>query len=253
MAQQLTADGEDVALLALVDPVGMDSNNPQRFGHRALWARSRRDSVRKLVRLGGQLRAAVPKALRERRSAKNVNDWAPSHTEFQALELWAKTDRENIIRFSALLELNTGQPFAISNSELDSIEPSAYLDFLLARVAEVDASIDADLITRILIQYDLQARSQHRYRLQQYDRSVHLFEAAGRDSGLIAAQLRPYVRSLFARSLALDGLSDRTRELLEPFPEGLRVHFSCMRNNTFAEGLAAELDAALELSAGALQ
>lgn len=245
MAQQLTADGEEVALLALVDPVGMDSYSSLRFGHFANRARSRRDSVRRLVRLGGQLRAAVPKALRERRSAKNVNDWTPSRTEFQALELWGKTNRENIIRFSALLELNTGQPFAIGNFELDSIDPSAYLDILLARVAEVDANIDVDLITRVLVQYGLQASSQHRYRLQRYDHSVHLFDAASPQSGLIAAQLRPYVQSLNACSLALGGLSDRTRELLELFPEGLRIHFSCMRNDTFAEGLAAELDAVL--------
>ncbi len=247
MAQQLRADGEEVSLLALVDPVGMDSNNPQRFGHRALWARSRRDSVRKLVRIGGQLRAAVPKALRERRNATNVNNWTPSHTDVQAMELWAKTDRENIVRFSTLLELNTGQPFAISDSELDSIEPSAYLDFLLARVTQVDASIDANLITRVLVQYDLQARAQHRYRLQRYDRSVHLFDVADPHSGLIAAQLRPYVRSLYIHSLAVDVLTDRTRELLEPFPENLRAHLGCMRNDVFAKRLATELDALLQI------
>ncbi len=246
IAQQLRADGEEVALLALVDPVGMDVNNPQRFGHWARWARSRRDSVRKLVHLGGQLRAAVPAALRERRSVKNVNDWTPTHTDVQAMQLWAKTDRENIVRFSTLLELNTGQPFAIDKSELDTVEPSAYLNFLLARIMQVDASIEADLITRVLVQYDLQARAQHRYRLQRYDRSVHLFEVAGPHSGLIAAQLQPYVRSLYGRSLALDGLSDRASELLQTFPEGLRAHYSCMRNDTFAESLAAELDAALQ-------
>lgn len=244
IAQQLRADGEDVALLALVDPMGIDHLSQWRFGHWAMRARFSRGSVRRIIRWGGEVRAALPRALRARRSA-NVNDWTLSGPEFEALESWARTNRDNILRFAALLELNTGRPFAIAGRELDTVAPSGYLDALLARVAQVDATIDADMIRRAVVQYEVQAKAQHRYRPQRYDGSVHLFDAAGPYSGLVAAQLRPYVRKLHVRPLDLGQLPQRMRELLQPFPEGLRAHFGCMRSDVFAGHLAAELDAVL--------
>jgi len=72
-----------------------------------------------------------------------------------------------------------------------------------------------------------------------------VFDAEGPYSGLIAAQVRPYVRKLYARALRFTGLSDRTQQLLAPFGEALRPHYGCMRNEAFAEHLARELDAAL--------
>jgi amino acid adenylation domain-containing protein len=246
IAQQLRAYGEDVALLALVDPVAMDYLNPRRFGHWALSARFMSGRVRRLVRWGGRLRAVVPLALRTQRSSANANDWTLSALEFEAHASWATSDRDNILRFAALLELNTGRPFAIQGPELDAAAPSAYLDVLLARVARVDASIDPEMIRRAVIQYELQVKSQHRYRPQRYDGAVYMFDAAGPFGGLPAIHMRPFVRRLYARSLPLDGLSDRARDLLAPFPEGLRAHYGCMRNDTFSQRLAAELDAALK-------
>jgi acyl-coenzyme A synthetase/AMP-(fatty) acid ligase len=246
IAQQLQADGGEMALLALVDPVGIDHLSPWRFGHWAVRARFARAAVRRAVRWGGEVRAVVPRALRARRGAAHVNDWTLSAPEFEALASWASTNRDNILRFAALLELNTGRPFALAGRELDAVAPSGYLDVLLARVAEVDATIEAAMIRRAVVQYELQAKAQHRYRPQRYDGAVHLFEVAGPYRGLIAAQLRPYVRSLHTHSVELDGLSPRVCELLEPLPDGLRAHFASMRNDTFSQRLAAELDAVLE-------
>ena len=246
IAQQLRADDEDVALLALVDPVAMDYLNPRRFGHWALSARFMSGGMRRLVKWGGLLRSVVPRALRAARSAANANDWTLSASELDAHAAWATSDRDNILRFAALLELNTGRPFAIEGPELDAVAPSAYLDLLLARVARVDASIDPEMIRRAVIQYELQVKSQHRYRPQRYDGATYMFEPAGPFSGLHAVQLRPFVRRLDAHLLPFDGLSDRERDLLAPFPDGLRAHYGCMRNDTFAQRLAVELDAALK-------
>ena len=246
IAQQLRADGEDVALLALIDTVMIDHLNPRRFGHWALQARFMSGRARRLVRWGGLLRAVVPRALRAKRSSANANDWTLSALDFEGLASWAASDRGNILRFAALLELNTGRPFAIQERELDAVTPSAYLDVLLAHVARVDASIEPDMIRRAVVQYELQVKSQHRYRLQRYDSTVYMFEVAGPFSGLITAQVRPYVRRFHSRSLPMEALSDRARELLALFPEGLRVHYGCMRDDVFAERLAAELDSALD-------
>ncbi len=247
IAQQLRADGEDVALLALVDPVAMGASR-RGFGRWALSARFKSGKVRRVVRWGGLLRAVVPRALRAKRSAANANDWTLSELEFGAHASWATSDRDNILRFAALLELNTGRPFAIQAPELDAVAPSEYLDVLLARVAQVDAGIEPEMIRRAVIQYELQVKSQHRYRPQRYDGIMYMFDASGPFSGLDAAHVRPYVRKLHVRSLSFEGLSERTRELLATFPEGLRAHYGCMRNDRFAEQLAAELDSALESS-----
>ena len=239
IAQQLRADGHDVALLVLVDPVAMDYANPRRFGHWALQARFTRAAVRELIRWAGAARVALPHAVRRARTATSVNDWAPSDAEFADLVAWSNSTRDSILRFSTLLEISTGRPFAIQGPRLD-------LDALLARVAEVDPSIDAEMIRRAIVQYELQVRAQQRYELQRYDGAVHLFEVAGPYAGLIAAQLRPYVRTLHARTVEPGQQSERTRELLGVFPEGLRGHYGCMRNDAFAEQLAAELDVLLD-------
>ena len=222
----------------------MDCASTRRFGQWALHARFQRPALRRAVRWGGLLRAAVPHAVRGRPRVA-ANNWTVSAAEFEALATWGATDRGNVLRFAALLELNTGRPFAIPEAELDAVAPPAYLDVLLARVARVDPDIDSAMIRRALVQYDLQVRAQHRYQPQRFDRTVHLFDVAGPYTGLIATQLRPYVAQLRARSLPFTGLTDRMRELLQPFPEGLRAHYGCMRNETFAERLAHELDAAL--------
>lgn len=248
IAQQLRADGDDVALLALVDPVAMDYGSRRRFGRWALSSRFMSGNARRMVRWVGMLRAVVPRTLREKRTVANANDWTLSAAEFNAHASWATGDRDNILRFAALLELNTGQPFAIEVTELDGVAPSEYLDVLLAHVARVDASIDRELIRRAVIQYELQVKSQHNYRPQRYDGPVYVFDVSGPFSGLESALLRPYVRKLHARSLPFDGLSERARKLLAPFPEGLRAHYGCMRNDSFAERLAGELASALELS-----
>ena len=246
IAQQLRADGEDVGLLALVDPVALDRSTQWRFGYWALRIRFSRPAFQRIVRWGGAVRAWLPRVVRARRTAANANDWTVSRSEFDARASAARTNRDFILRFSALLEMNTGRPFALEERQLDAVTPSGYLDVLLSRVREVDSTIDAEMIERTLVLYELQVLAQHRYRLQRYDGTVHLFEVAGLSGGLIAAQLRPYVRKLHSHLLEMTDLSPRTRELLEPYGEALRGHYGCMRNDGFSERLAAELDGLLE-------
>lgn len=243
IVQQLRAAGEEIAFFGLVDPVAMDAADSGRFGYWALQGRSESTYKRTLIRLAGTLRALVPHGLRSHHSEQNANDWKLSEPEFDAFARAAKADGENILRLATLMELSTGQPFAIRASELGATSP---LDTLKLRVASVDASIDADLIERTLVQYELQVKSQHNYRLQAYDGPVHLYYAEGPESGLIAAQLRPYVQKLHAHALPMSAPTDRTRDLLQLFSGGFRAHFSCMRNDLFAKRLATELDLALE-------
>jgi len=246
IAQQLRADGEEVGLLALVDPVALDRSTQWRFGYWALRIRFSRPVLQRIVRWGGAVRAWLPRVVRARRTAANANDWTVSRSEFDARASAARTNRDFILRFSALLEMNTGRPFALGERQLDAVTPSGYLNVLLSRVRDVDPTIDAEMIERALVLYDVQVLAQHRYRLQRYDGTVHLFEVAGLSGGLIAAQLRPYVRKLYGLQLEMTNLSPRMRELLEPYGEALRGHYGCMRNDAFTDRLAAELDTVLE-------
>ena len=60
IARQLRRDGRDVRLLALIDPLGMDSLVKQGFGYWALRARYMRPSFRRIVRLGRMAASGWP-------------------------------------------------------------------------------------------------------------------------------------------------------------------------------------------------
>ncbi len=246
IARHLQQDGQEVALVALIDPLAMDRATKRRFGYWALRARFMRRSFRRIVLLGGWLRLAVPRLMRDGGRSGRDNNQAMTKEEFLRCAAEARKSKDHIISFSALLELNTGLPFALTAAALSHVEPDQYLAVLLARVKHIAPEIDPATMENILIQYPLQVRAQHGYRLQRYEGKVVIFEPDGPHRGLLFAHFRPYVRGLRVRYLMLGRQSKRTRILSESFPKTIRAHYLSMRDDEFVKQLAEELEALLQ-------
>lgn len=245
IARRLREDGENVGLLALIDPLATDRASKWRFGYWALEARFMRRELARIVLLWGRLRRIVPRGLRKNGSA-SANDFAFTQAQFGALETEAKTSWRHILQLSALLELNTGLPFALMPAELDALAPERYLDALLVRVRSVATGVDTETLERLVVQYALQVHSQHRYRLQRYDSTLVLFDPDGPHHGLLASQFRPYVDRLIVHRLTPAPPAGRVRELAEYFAQPLRAHYLSMRDDTYVQALAMELDKLLQ-------
>jgi hypothetical protein len=183
--------------------------------------------------------------LRSGSRVDTTNGWALTREGFEAFAETIRANRDHILRVSALLELNTGLPFALTESELPSGEPGRYLERLLTRVQQVTPEVDLQAIANLVVQYSLQARAQTEYRIRRYDGDAVLFEPDSPHQGLIAAQLKPYIKSLRVRRFPLGLASARSRELTAAFPEGLRTHYLSMRDDTFVNALARELETLL--------
>ena len=67
------------------------------------------------------------------------------------------------------------------------------------------------MIERVAVQYELQVRTHHAYRLRRYDGRVLLVEPESPHAGVLAALLRPYVPHLRARVVRPGAPSDRGR------------------------------------------
>jgi len=238
IAQHLRRIGEEVALLALIDPLATDRSSKRRFGYWALQARFMRRPAARIVLLVGWLRLAVPRWLRDSGRSGNTNDPALTKEQFAQAATRSRTNKEHILGVSALLELNTGLPFALTAAELSQVEPTQYLDLLLARVKAAAPEIDPRTIENIVVQYNLQVQAQHRYRLQRYDGKVVIFDPEGPYNGLLAAQFRPYVSGLDVREIPLGEQSARTHVLAGSFPARIRSHYLSMRDDAFANTLA---------------
>lgn len=241
IAQHLRRQGETVALLALVDPLAMDRGSKSRFGYWALQARFMRPPLARVIMLAGRLRRAVPRWLRDSGNAASGHDMALTPDQVAATATQSTTSKDHILAMSALLELNSGLPFALANDDLRDATPAQVLPRLLARVKSVAAEIGPHTITNIVIQYNLQVRAHHQYRLQRYPGKVVIFEPRGPCNGLLAAQFAPYLRGLEVRAIALGEQSARTRELASRFPENIRSHYLSMRDDGFANTLAGSL------------
>jgi amino acid adenylation domain-containing protein len=245
IAQQLRAAGETVSLLALVDPLAIDRGSERRFGHWAMRAAFMRGPFRQLILLGGRLRAAVPTFMRARQGAAPVNDHSFSAAAVAEISRWSRTDRDHILRYSALLELNSSLPLALFPDDLASHEPDEYMGLLRSRAAQVAPDVDPGMFERISAQYELQVRSHHNYRLRRYDGPVVLFGPRQPYHALIRALLRPYMRNMRTRVLPHGTLSGRREQLALNFSARIRWHYFSMRDDTFARALAQELDALL--------
>ncbi len=242
IARRLRGTKEDVALLALIDPLALDRGSRRRYGYWALEARFGRPVMTAALRLAGGVRRAVPRA---RLEAANSQDWTLSNDEFHRFENEVNNDKEHLRRLSALLELNTGLPFSLSEAEIAAAGENAGVEVLLKKIRAVAPDVDLDMMRRLVVQYELQVRSQHNYQLRPYDGAVNLFEPDGPHVGLEAAQLRPYVRRLRTRSLPVGRRAAESSVLDGAFPGSILTHYLCMRDDTFVAQLARELDALL--------
>jgi hypothetical protein len=246
IALRLRQAGHEVALIALIDPLAIDCKTRRSFGYWALEAMFRRRAFKRAVLVAGWLRLAIPGT--SRGSDRSVRDNNMALTREQFLERAAECTRNRnyISGFSALLELNTGLPLTLTDSELSQVEPDQYLSVLLARVKKVSPEIDPATIENILLQYYcLQMPAQHGYRLHRYDGTLVIFEPDGPHKGLLGAQFRPHVRNLRLRSLQLGSQTDRTRTVSEGLSERLRPHYLSMRDDEFVKRLSDELEALL--------
>jgi thioesterase domain-containing protein len=247
IARHLRRAGQEVALLVLIDPLGIDQNTRRRFGYWAFRARSMRPFFRRLVVLGGWLRAAVPGVIRDRGVSEQERNYAMTKEQFLQCAAQARRNRVHIVALSGLLELNTGLPVALTDADLSHVEPDQYLAVLLDRVKAVAPEIDPETIENIAIQYYcLQTRAMQTYRLQRYDGNVVMFEPDGPHRGLVSVQFRPHLRGLRLRYLKVGKQSDRTRAISERFGQGLRLHYLSMRDDEFVRNLAQELEPLLQ-------
>jgi amino acid adenylation domain-containing protein len=246
IAQHLRNSGHEVALLALIDPLALDRKPNRSFGYWALEAMFRGRAYKLLVRMAGWSRLPFLVGKRDGDRSALDNNVAINNEEFLRRSTACRRNGPGIIAFSALLELNTGLPFTLAESDLSGVEPDQYVSVLLARVRAVAPDIDPATIENILIQYNcLQIPAQHAYTLHHYDGPAALFEADGPHRGLLTALIRPHVPRLRSRRLSLGPPSDRTRAVSEKLTRALRPHYLCMRDDEFVGKLAEELDALL--------
>jgi non-ribosomal peptide synthetase component E (peptide arylation enzyme) len=240
IARRLRRTGEDVALLALIDPLAIDSSDKRRFGHWAFNARFMRPQLAPVARLGAWLNQILKR--RKNDEATFANDFAFTREQFLELEAHLRADQKHILQLSALLELNTGLPIALTPTELAKLEPSRYFDALLVKMDALAPDVDKEMLGRLVVQYQLQVRSQHQYRLQWFDGTLVLFDPAGPYHGLLASLFRPYANRLVVHRPALGPPTDRVRELGNRFSNSVRSHFLSMRDDAYVQTVARELE-----------
>ena len=245
LARQLRALGHHVGLLALIDPLALDRRSKARFGYWALEARFGRPEFSRVVRMAGAARRLLPRWLLDRLGG--TGDASFSADDFRDVGEWARTDSGHICRVAALFELNTGLPFRLDPAEFSAVG-TACLEAFLAKVRTVAPETDLSMIETLLVQYELQVRTQHRYQLRPYDGVVHLFEPEGPYRGLEAAQIAPYVDRLEARGFPV-GQQGESSVLDDAFHARIRTHYLCMRDDVFVGRLAQALDELLATNA----
>jgi hypothetical protein len=141
-----------------------------------------------------------------------------------------------------LLQLSTGLPVALEESELAGCGADGCVPILVAKVQKAAPETDPRMLENLIVQYQLQLNSQENYRLRPYDGRVAVFEAAGPFQGLVSAQLSPYVRNLHAWNLDLGQPPEHVRAVAETLFWAIRMHYLCMRDDVFTTRLARELD-----------
>ncbi len=152
--------------------------------------------------------------------------------------------KAHLLALSTLLELNSGLEFSLAESAFDGVSAEQYLDVLQARVRELSPEMDAAMLERLVVQYQLQVDAQLNYELQRYDGQVFLAEPISRDAGLPALQLRAFAKDIETHTLPVGEPSARTRTLTARFG-ALGTHYRCMRDDEFVRALAQRLDSRL--------
>ncbi len=246
IARRLRQEGEEVAQLILIDPIGIAGEVEDDFGYQAFRAMFRGRRGKLLVRLAGWWRW-VSGSGRRSGALPGGNDYAMTAEDFARRADEIRRDPKVMKDLSSLFELNTGLPFAMSDEDFGGRSPDQYLDALLSRVRAVTPDVDTDTVERILIQYyGLQLPATHFYRLRNYDGKVVMFEPEGTQEGLLAAYFRPYVPNLELRRLKVGPPSERVEFACRNLSRSLRTHYRSMRDETFVAALAAEMEPLLK-------
>jgi thioesterase domain-containing protein len=245
MARQLRQHGADVALLALIDPLDIGGRSWRQFGWWTTRATYSRPWLRGLIRLAAWLRRPSAKLIRALASKRTDKGFVLSPDEFRQLRKEAIQARGRLLALAVLMELNTGLPLDLSDSEIPAQPPDSVLRALQQRVAQQLPGVDAETIERIAVQYPLQARAQQAYMLRPCDAPVLLVEPVTPYAGLLESQLRPYLSQLRVVRLELGAADARASAISERFGS-LAPHYLSMRDENFANALAQELDLALE-------
>jgi amino acid adenylation domain-containing protein len=246
IAQQLHGAGQAVAQLLLIDPIGVAGEAEGDFGQRAFAAMFRGRRSKWLVRLAGWGRRLAGSGRRDSERAGD-NDFRMSAAEIERRIVAVRQDRKVIKDLSSLFELNTGLPFALSDSDFAGREPAQYVDVLLERVKAVTPDVEPATIERILEQYYcLQLPATHFYRLKTYDGRTEIFEPAGLQEGLVGAYFLPYLKDCRIRILNVGAPSPRVQQACENLSRSLRTHYRSMRDDRFVAELAAALEPLLK-------
>jgi amino acid adenylation domain-containing protein len=238
MARRLRESGEDVSLLALIDPLGIDSGGRSRFGWWILKAMMAKKPVSVATRVLGSL---LPLSQRYH-LASLATEWRITDREFAEHVQQVRRDKGFTRFLSSLFELNTGQPLSLTEEDLANVDADKCFDVFQERIGKVIPEFNPDLLERIAFQYHLQARAQHAYRLRRYDGLTLVAEPRSDYAGLIGIQLKPFARSLRAVVLPLGEPSGRVREVARCFA-AWQLHFRSMRDDVFVGELSRELSA----------
>jgi len=244
IARRLRHEGDEVALLALIDPLAMDRSSPESFGFRAMNSRFERPYRRWAIRLEGWWRARAAAGIAA--AEAGPVEIPVSAAQFSERVRRARRNRSSVRAFAALMQLNSGMPFGISESELSALQPEQYFPAFLDRVRKAAPELDAGAVERIFDQYEgLQVPAQHAYPLHRYEGRVLLVEPEGIGCGLIELQLRPHVPNLEFRAIRLGPPDARVAAITSSLSQRLREHYLSMRDDRFVTALGAELDSAL--------
>jgi hypothetical protein len=244
VAQHLRRAGEEVAILVLIDPLALDRRDRSRYGHWALRATWMRSPSRMVVRLAGWLRAPYLRLKRGSDAPEVENDLTLSAERVEGVAKESHEGKGHLMNVAALLELNTGLPFTLSEEDFQDKTPDEHLAVFLSKVEALTPDVDLETMKRILVQYNLQLLAQHAYQLQTYDGRVLLIEPSTRYSGLLKALFRPHVKDLQVRRVPLAPPTGRTQVISDRFG-ALEAHYRSMRDDQFVNGLAAEIDRVL--------
>jgi thioesterase domain-containing protein len=244
LALKLQNRGREVKLLALVDPLVLDNQRRSHFGYWVARSRFMPPARSRAFFLAGKLCAPLRSALGAVRSAESSQASPLTQEQFEQLAWEGTHDRGHILTLSALFELNTSLPFALSDADLAGKTAGEYLGVLQERVRQLTPEVEVSHIERIAIQYKLQLRAQNYYRLRRYEGDVLLVEPEGPYGGLVATQLAPHVRRLRALRLTVGPPSHRIESVCSTFGR-FATHYRTMRDDSFTRGLAKVLSDAL--------
>lgn len=240
MAVRLREHGETVSLLALIDPLGIESEGRSKFGWWVLNAATARAHVRVGTRAFGYIRRLLLPFVSRYRSAHADQEGGITEQEFAAHRQQVHSDRNFIRLLSALFELNTELPLCLSDESLNEVAPEKSLTVFQDHISTVIPDFDAKQLDRIATQYHLQVNAQYSYAPRNYDGRVLVVEPMSHYAGLLGAQLAPFSSDFRSLILPLGEPPERIREITRCFA-AYQPHFRSMRDNLFVNELAREL------------